>query len=325
MAAPRESEKDTPAKQPRRTGAAGSPSENDRSKLIAWASEARADVIVYRGEVNSSFDGAGKAGVDQLRDQLSKLQKKAPRCILVLTTLGGVARGAFQIARTLQDHYPLLEGDPDAKSSGVTAFVPVIAKSAGTLLVSGAHRLVMCDEAELGPLDVQLFNEERPEQRLSGSAADDAFSKLASVASSTFKGFFQQLYGGEMGYPFSSRFAAEVAAKLVVGLLGPVYGQIDPLRLGEIHRALNVAIRYSQLLNREGRNLKKNAALYLTVGYPDHAFVIDRTEAAQFFERLEKPDQRYLDLRQLLTEENHEFFATSSKPVIVEAFGALPA
>jgi ClpP class serine protease len=73
----------------------------------------------------------------------------------MLATFGGDAHAAYKIGRALQNKYnagsiisnhePLFD-----------VFVPTYCKSAGTILVLGADRILMSAEAELGPIDVQL-------------------------------------------------------------------------------------------------------------------------------------------------------------------------
>jgi Serine dehydrogenase proteinase len=86
-----------------------------------------------------------------------EIQREQPVALLV-DSPGGDAHQAFRIARIFQ-----------RRSSAFTVLVPQFAKSAATLMALGATKLIMCEDAELGPLDVQLLDFEREDF---GSALD---------------------------------------------------------------------------------------------------------------------------------------------------------
>jgi hypothetical protein len=78
----------------------------------------------------------------------------------------------------------------------------------------------------------------------------------------------------------------------LVGLFSPVYAQIDPVKLGEIQRAIAIAQAYGiRLNNAYDRNLLEGGLEHLIVGYPSHGFVIDRKEAKALFRRVRHPEQ----------------------------------
>lgn len=72
---------------------------------------------------------------------------------LLLESPGGTAPDAYGIARLLCRH-----------AGGFTAVIPSYAKSAATLLSLGASRIIMGIDAELGPLDAQLWDSDREER-----------------------------------------------------------------------------------------------------------------------------------------------------------------
>ncbi|MEX2178960.1 MAG: hypothetical protein WD801_09640 [Gemmatimonadaceae bacterium] len=71
------------------------------------------------------------------------------------------------------------------------------------------------------------------------------------------------------------------------GTYGHVYGQIDPLQLGAIERAMRIAVSYGEKLAR--KNLVKDAIERLVTGYPSHEFVIDLAEAKTLFQQVREP------------------------------------
>jgi hypothetical protein len=82
------------------------------------------------------------------------------------------------------------------------------------------------------------------------------------------------------------RTAADLAATLTIGLLSPIYSQIDPMHVGEAGRASSIAQQYGQRLNETAKNLKPDALDFLIGGYSNHGFVIDRKEASKLFNRV---------------------------------------
>lgn len=68
-------------------------------------------------------------------------------CAIFLTTYGGSADVAYRVMRLFQRRY-----------SRVKVAVFGQCKSAGTIMAIGADELYMYETAELGPLDVQVYD-----------------------------------------------------------------------------------------------------------------------------------------------------------------------
>lgn len=194
---------------------------------------------------------------------------------LFLATYGGLARTAYRMARCLRHAY-----------EHFTVVVSGPCKSAGTLLVIGADRIAMAGGAELGPLDVQLLKDDELLAFQSGLIPDYSFAKLRREARDAFREFFMNLkFGGRM----TTLTAADTAAKLTTGLFAPIFGQIDPLRIGEVKMAQLIAHKYAETLVSDAKraNIETSGITQLLSGYPSHDYVIDRTEAAGLFNRLD--------------------------------------
>lgn len=69
---------------------------------------------------------------------------------LVVDCPGGDAKVGYQIARFIKK-----------RCGGFTVLVPEYAKSAATLLSLGADKIIMGKNAELGPLDTQVYDSDR--------------------------------------------------------------------------------------------------------------------------------------------------------------------
>jgi hypothetical protein len=66
-----------------------------------------------------------------------------------------------------------------------------------------------------------------------------------------------------------------------------IYGQLDPMRLGEVERMMGITAAYGERLSKH--NLKSGALAKLLSTYPSHSFVIDRCEAEDLFDKTSVP------------------------------------
>ena len=85
-------------------------------------------------------------------------------------------------------------------------------------------------------------------------------------------------------------------------MLTPIFAQIDPLKLGENARALDIASEYADRLDEHSNNLKSGSRDALVSGYPGHGFVIDRKEAKGLFNRVNEPSPELRELCNALGE-----------------------
>lgn len=189
-----------------------------------------------------------------------------------MVTEGGSADVGFRISRCLQACY-----------KNFTAVVPGWCKSAGTLVCVGASDLQI---GELGPLDVQLYKPDELALISSGLTVDSSFRALQSVAFQMFENFMLDIIR-KSGGRITTKTAAELADSLTVGLLSPVFAQMDPMKVGEDYRSTRIAEEYALRLDAHSGNLMGDVALDTLVrGYPSHGFVIDRFEATTLFNRV---------------------------------------
>ena len=229
------------------------------------------DVIIYAG-------GIARNGYELFCKILSKQRRK--NLLLVLSTFGGDPDAGYRIARAAIHHYD---------ASNFTILVPKYCKSAGTLICIGANRLVMANQAELGPLDIQLRKEGELFQQSSGLDILRGMTYLQEQAKTTFSDY---LFDINAVSGLSTKIASEIASKLVIGLYQPLFAQVDPVKLGEMSAALEIARRYGERLDQKSDSLVNNAALNnLIVAYPTHGFVIDRSEARDIFKKVDAPNE----------------------------------
>ncbi|MDE2835256.1 MAG: SppA protein [Bacteroidota bacterium] len=245
-----------------------------RANTVAKSRDA--DVFLFNGLIR-------RVNAERLR-VVSEGRSKRKNVILILTTFGGDADAAYIIARHLQSNYEQF-----------SVFVTGCCKSAGTLLALGAHELIMTDQGELGPLDVQLSKKDELGETQSGLVVLDALVQLQQRAFDSFEDFFVKTKF-KSGLTLTSQTCAKIATELTNGLFTPIYGQIDPLHLGEAGRAMNVAQKYGERLIHAGRNISMDKVYYLASNYPSHGFVIDRAEARDLFKQVSNPSNLEQDL-----------------------------
>lgn len=244
----------------------------------ALASALDADVIFYNGGM---VRGNDHRFIDMCRGRL----KRRPNVLLILVTPGGDAHAAYRIARCLQRLY-----------SKFSVFVPGWCKSAGTLVAIGAHELIMGDFGELGPIDVQRGKEDELFESSSGLTEDATLKALEKIAIKMFRDYVYDIKRMSKGQ-VTFGTAADVAAKMVSGQLTPIYGQIDPLKIGESARAMQIAVDYAFRLTLESQSMADRKSLDgLVSAYSSHGFVIDRKEAEELFRVVKEPDKLLEDI-----------------------------
>jgi hypothetical protein len=204
--------------------------------------------------------------------------KRAKTLLMLLVTPGGDADAAYRIARCAQDCYERF-----------IVFVSGYCKSAGTLCVLGANEVVMSDQGELGPLDVQLYKRDELGEMHSGLVIGEALQHLQEQAFSMFETYFLEIKRRSANN-VTFKTATETAAKMVTGLFQPIYSQIDPSQIGDIGRSMTIAKDYGKRLLVKSQNFTVDTLDMLVESYPAHGFVIDRREAEQLFSEVRAPE-----------------------------------
>jgi len=236
------------------------------------------DAYLYAGPIETF-------GYDALCEVLES-KEKSGKALLYLVTTGGSPNAGYRIARAICHHY-------GAENFRVS--VPAECKSAGTLICIGAHSLVISDKGELGPLDVQFQKQDEIFEQSSGLDILRGMTYLRQEALDTFKEYLLDINSGS---GLSTKTASEIASKLVIGLFEPMFAQIDPIRLGEMNAALEIANEYGNRLLEQSKSLKPGALGKLVHNYPTHGFVIDRAEARKLFHRVAAPTEAESTLAQ---------------------------
>lgn len=238
------------------------------------------DVLVYSGSIERGHD-------DKLLDLLMGMRHRR-NVLLLLCSNGGNPDAAYRMARGLQNCYEKF-----------TVLLAGRCKSAGTLMVLGAHEIVMTDHAELGPLDIQLGKKDELFELNSGLTVLNALTELESKA---FELFEKTLFRMKVrsGGSVTLKTATQIATELAKGIVSPIIAQIDPMHVGEVSRALKIGKQYGERLSAHSNNLNEGSLDRLVEEYPSHGFVIDRKEASELFVNVRKLTASESALVQLL-------------------------
>lgn len=241
-----------------------------------------ADVLLINSEIKRGLD-------NKLIIEVTK-RKLRGNIFLILVTPGGDADAAYRIARCLQDYYEKF-----------IAFITGYCKSAGTLCILGATEIVMSDMGELGPLDVQVSKKDELFELSSGLIAQEALQVLQGKAIEMFEDYMLAIKihsGGQITF----KTASEIALKISVGLMEPLYSQIDPIQVGEAARSMRIATAYGERLMIKSKNFSEITLEALRDTYPSHGFVIDKREVKHLFNNVRASSEDEDRLRQSLGE-----------------------
>ena len=138
-------------------------------------------------------------------------------------------------------------------------------------------------------------------ERQSGLTVMDTLNALRDQALNTFEEFFIRLQA-KGGGKIRLRTASRIATEMTTGVFSPLYGQIDPLHIGEAARAMSIAGKYGTRLLHIGDNVRSNALDIILSEYPSHGFVIDRQEAKTLFKNVREPDENEQKLMNTLSD-----------------------
>jgi hypothetical protein len=235
-----------------------------------------ADVYLFSSEVDSD-------SADMLITLIRKHENKRRACVLILTTYGGEPDAGYRIVRTIRRYYKKF-----------VLYVYGTCKSTGTLMAIGADEIVMGDMGEFGPLDTQLTKEDEL-SHTSGLSYLQSLSTLNDLSLKFFDANFISIKQ-RSSFTITTKTAAEIATKIAIGLISPISEQIDPIKLGEVQRAINIADQYGTRLCKSttGSDKANKAVTHLMSDYPSHSFVIDFDEAKEIFENVKEMDKNDL-------------------------------
>ena len=162
------------------------------------AQDCKADVILYNGHIDEE-------GFLKLASLYFGEEESAPNVFLILSTLGGESDAAYRNARLLQEEYRKF-----------AIVIPHMCKSAWTLLATGAHEIVISRIGELGPLDVQVVEQDELKMR-SGALVLSALQAVKEQSFDLFQAFMFKLKAVSAD-AFTLRTSADIATVVTTGL-----------------------------------------------------------------------------------------------------------
>ena len=245
-----------------------------------------ADVFMHNGYILDE-------GPEKIRSEISKtksLPNSRKNALLILTTLGGYAEPAYLIADIFQRKYEKFY-----------VYNPYYCKSAGTLLCLGANKLIMGVFAEIGPLDVQIPSRKYVDSFRSGAQFLSTLESLSIEVGNLYTKIVEKITEGEKsGTDVES--AREIAKDLTIGVMQPIFAQIDPHEVGSDFRKLEIAVQYGRRLATISENLREETINQLVAGYPSHNFVINFSETRKLFKNVELGNDKFLLFVQKVSE-----------------------
>lgn len=192
---------------------------------------------------------------------------------LLVESPGGQPDFAYRITRLFQRRVERL-----------IVIVPQYAKSAATLIALGSDDLILGRDAELGPLDLQIYDlrEERfydlREERWDSALNTVQSLERLSAYSMTVVDQIMQLLLRRMAK--KSDVLVPLALNYVAALMKPLFEKVDTVDYSRKSRDLKVAEEYAARLMRRAYGFAKGKeiARSLVENYPAHGFVIDTDE-----------------------------------------------
>jgi len=228
--------------------------------------------------------------------------KKFQELDILVQTPGGDPHSAFKIVKLFRKN-----------AKKVNIIVPLLAKSAGTLICLGADKIIMSEISELGPLDTQIAESRQGDVQF--KSALNGFKALEQVQTHALENLdiatrviyersgLKMLEAIELAIEFSGKTSA------------CLYNQLDPMNIGEYKRSLEISERYGHLIliNLMGWSKEKahSVAMSLIYDYPSHDSIIDMEELKRLgFDtvEIEENQKEVLDkIKIRLQKENGDF------------------
>jgi hypothetical protein len=202
---------------------------------------------------------------------------------VVVSGPGGNLEAAYLVSRELRRRF-----------EQVTIYVPLLAKSAATLICLAGNELVLGPLGELGPLDAQGDEKQLADFPVTVSRLGP-FKALEQLDHAVL-GLYDALVSRVVDKGGMRLFdACSKAAELTSSIYTAIYAQIDPHRIAESARGLEIGAGYaerilrryrSEVFARSGRELIDR----LVHAYPSHGFILDLEELTDLGLPVRAPD-----------------------------------
>ncbi|WP_425509599.1 SDH family Clp fold serine proteinase, partial [Xanthovirga aplysinae] len=233
------------------------------------------------------FESIGLRGSYTVRHEVLKFTafaKGIKEIDFILNSGGGSPHDAYRIIRVLRNAFET-----------VNIIVPYWAKSAATLLALGGNRIVMDEMGELGPLDVQIhkLREDSPDYAKESALIDEHSLRLIEIRSKVlFEAMFEDMYASK-SIPINRNELAKMLLDYISEFYRPLLNQINPYKLGDNKRKLDIAEQYARrifrLFNPQiARDRIDYLIDYMINGCPDHEYALDYELISQLLPIVER-------------------------------------
>lgn len=220
---------------------------------------------------------------NKLNNIFLSMSSKCP----IIQSPGGLADDAYRIIRTLRKNFET-----------VNIIVPFWAKSASTLLSFGGTKIVMDEFGEFGPLDAQVVKtrEDSPEYDRESALNDEhSLSRIETRYKEMFEAMYIRLYEHKSINIPKNTLSEQLLANLSK-FYEPLLKQIDPYKLGEKRRILDIGTQYARrILTQYHPSLDtikiRGLVDFLINGCPDHGYIIDYDLLSKFIDFVETSDK----------------------------------
>ena len=189
----------------------------------------------------------------------------------IINSPGGSAPDAYRIIRTLRNNFET-----------VNIIVPFWAKSAATLLALGGSSIIMDEFAEFGPLDAQIAKEKDDSpyyERESALNDEHSLDRIETRYKMMYQSMYLDMYENDK-ISIHKNLLSKQLLNASLKFYEPLLKQINPYRLGEKRRILDLGKDYAEKILAQFNSTistKKSILLvdYLVNRCSDHGFIID--------------------------------------------------
>lgn len=245
---------------------------------------------LYHEMTRESFELIDSRTVHTASHALEKLGRVDKISVLVESP-GGDTDETFRLIRLFRKY-----------AKDIEAIVVNWAKSGATLFCLGADKILMGDDAQLGPLDVQLKDPKTGKWY----SALNAFKSLEYLQSYAISVLDMMAIYLQTKVGMDSLNATKQARNIFADVISPLLTQVNPSELGEARQYLAVGERYCNLVMERyayadvPKHIRKEIVRELVWNYPSHSFVIDLEEAQRLGLKAEKLDDECTSLCETL-------------------------
>ena len=217
--------------------------------------------VVHRGA--NHFCGPTMHSIYAARERIGTGKKVE----ILLNSGGGHPQIAYEVMKFFRRRF-----------KEVNVIVPLLAKSAATLMCLGADKVFMGELAELGPIDIQI--DDPVEHGAKSFSPLDEFKSLEFMREQAIEWMHYYAVVMHQEYGMSIKEGLKDSIPLVTGLMSPMFQQIEPLEMGGNRRALAIAEEYAtRMLALTGNRNARKIVHRMVWEYPSHDFCIDFEEA----------------------------------------------